>query len=279
MKKKYILSTYLIAAIVLGLALAIWRTVLIFNYYDPYLNEFAYDATGKLDILGYVTFGALLLMASAFLFFRKTTVSSFEASASQSTVFTSSFLGFVFFAIAIMLLIYHKDAIFAETPHFFFRILHIISLFVMFPAAGYFLLNASAEPNGTKAKRTLSFFPAAFGLFYLVCSYANPQYNYSDPNRLFCNVSLIAMLLFLLFETRRNVSKPLNSSQFIFGLFAIVSILVYIVPTALLTSFWEIDLTISTIFEFIEIGAVAYIISMMVMMIKNLAPMQKPVKE
>ena len=279
MKKKYILSAYLITAIILGLVLAVWRTILILNHYDPYLNEFAYNATGKLNILGYATFATILLMASAFLFFRKTTVLPFEASAAQATVFTSSFLGFVFFAIAIMLLIYHKETIFAQTPHFFFRGLHIVSLFLMFPAAGYFLLNASAEPNGTKAKRALSFFPAAFGLTYLICSYANPQYNYSDPNRLFCNVSLIAMLLFLLFETRKNVSKPLTSSQFVFGLFAIVSILVYIVPTALLTSFWEIDLTISTIFEFIEIGAVAYIISMMVMMIKNLAPLQDPVKE
>ena len=279
MKKKYILSAYLITAIILGLVLAIWRTILILNHYDPYLNEFAYDATGKLSTLGYATFATLLLMASAFLFFRKTTVSSFEASAAQTTVFTSSFLGFVFFAIAIMLLIYHKDAIFEQTPHFFFRGLHVISLFLMFPAAGYFLLNASAEPNGTKAKRALSFFPAAFGLSYLICSYANPQYNYNDPNRLFCNVSLVALLLFLLFETRRNVSKPLTASQFVFGLFAVVSILVYIVPTALLTSFWEIDLTISTIFELIEIGAVAYIISMMAMMIKSLAPLQKTINE
>lgn len=275
MKKKYILSAYLIGAIVLGLILAIWRTLLILNYYDPYLKEFAYAATRGNDTLGYVTFAVLLLMASAFFVFRKMTVSSFEASAAQSTVFTSSFSGFIFFAIAILLFIYHKNVIFAETAHFFFRSLHIVSLFLMFPTAGYFLLNASAEPNGTKAKRALSFFPAAWALFYLVCSYANPQYNYSDPNRLFCNVSLIALLCFYLFETRKNVSKPIPSTQFVFGLFAVVSILVYIVPTALLTSFWEIDLAVSTIFEVVEIGGVAYIISMMVMMIKNLEPMQE----
>ncbi len=275
MKKKYILSAYLIGAIVLGLILAIWRTVLILNDYDPYLMEFSYAAKEKINILGYATFAVLLLMASAFLVFRKTTIVPFEASAAQSTVFTSSFSGFIFFAIALLLLIYCKDAVFADTAHFFFRGLQVISLFLMFPAAGYFLLNASAEPNGTKAKRALSFFPTLWALFYLICSYANPMYNYSDPNRLFCNVSLIALLWFYLFETRKNVSKPILSAQFVFGLFAIVSIFVYIVPTALLTSFWEMDLAVSTIFEAAEIGAVAYVISMMVMMIKNLEPVQE----
>ena len=276
MKTKYILSAYLISAITLGLGLAVWRLILILRFYDPYLAEFAHSASGYLDTIGYVTFGILLIMASAFLILRKKTIAPFEATASQTAVFTSSFTGFLFFAIAILLLIYYKEIIFAKTAHVFFRGLQIISLFLMFPAAGYFLLNSSAEPNGSKAKRAISFFPTLWALFYLITSYANPDYNYSDPNRLFCNVSIIALLLFFLFETRKNVSKPLSTVQFVFGLFAVVSILVYILPAALLTLFWEIELTVPTIFELIGIGAVFYIISMMTLMIKNVENKAEP---
>ena len=64
--------------------------------------------------------------------------------------------------------------------------------------------------------------------------------------------------------------------QFVFGLFAVVSILVYILPTALLTLFWEIELTVPAIFELIGIGAVFYIISMMTLMIKNVENKAEP---
>lgn len=275
MKKKYILSAYLAAAVISGIGLALWRMFLILHYYDPYLGEYAIEAGKPLDILGYVTFAVIVLLASAAIVIRKTEIAPFTASSSQTAVFASSFAGFMFFAVAILLLIYYRESIFAESAHTFFKILQIASLFSMFFASAYFLLNSSAEPNGTKMKIALSFCPTVWFLLYLVTSYANPEFIYNNPDRLFCNVSLIALLLFCLFETRRNAVGPMNPLQFMFGLIAVVCSLVYIVPTFLLTAFWEIELTVTTIFEAVELGVIFYIAAILYVMIRSVTPQEQ----
>ncbi len=276
MKKRYILTAYFTAAVLSGLGLAVWRMLLILRYYDPYLGEYALEANGSLKILGYVTCAVIILLASAAVILRKTEFSPIVASSSQTAVFASSFAGFMFFAVAIMLLIYHRESIFAESAHAFFKILQTLSLFTMFFASAYFLLNSSAEPNGTKMKTALSFFPTIWTLLYLITSYANPEFIYNDPDRLFCNVSLIAILLFCLYETRRNAVTPLNHVHFTFGVIAIVCALVYIVPTFLLTAFWEIELTVTTFFEATELGILFYIAALLYVMIKSVKTADQP---
>lgn len=88
-----------------GIALAVWRMVLIYRYYDPYNGEFSRDADTMLKALGYVTLGVVLLMFTSYFFIRKESFERFSASSNQVSVFSSSLCGFVFVAVGILVVI------------------------------------------------------------------------------------------------------------------------------------------------------------------------------
>lgn len=255
------------ASIVSGIALAVWRIVLLVRYYDPYNGGFAKAAEVQMRALGYVTLAVIILMAASYFFIRKTAFEPFSASSNQVSVFSSSLCGFVFLAVCILLLIYYTPAIFKANGSPFYKILQILSLIFLPFSAVYFIFSASVNRSESKVKKAFSFFPAIWALCYMAASYMNPAYQYTDPNRILCNISLAALLLFFLYETRNTVSKPQNPVRFAVSLVAMVCVLVYMLPLFTLTAFWEIPMTAETLFEAVECGVVFYIFSVLYTMV------------
>ena len=62
---------YLASALVAGGALAVFRTVLLYRYFDPYNNEYSADAKFSISLLGYLLLAAILLMATSYFLLRK----------------------------------------------------------------------------------------------------------------------------------------------------------------------------------------------------------------
>lgn len=254
-----------------GIALAVWRMILMYRYYDPYNGEFSKEAGTMLKVLGYVTLGAVILMFTSYFLLRKERFDRFSASTNQVSVFSSSLCGFVFVAVGILVVIYYAGSLFGHSGGgWFFKTAQVISFFSLFGAAAYFIFSASTGYCESKIKKGLSFFPALWALSYLSCSYINTNYIYNDPNRILCNVSLSALLLFFVFETRNTVSEPQNPMRFAFSLIAMVCVLTYMLPLFALTAFWEIPLTMESLFEAVECGAVFYIFAVLYTMISAL---------
>lgn len=271
MKKRNLMIVYTVAATVSGIALSIWRTLILYRHYDPYNSEFSSDADRQLIILSYVALAVILLMLTSYFFLKREQFEIFSASSNQVSIFSSSLCGFIFAAAGILIAIYFGKNIFRpERQGWFFHLMILIAFFSLFAAAAYFIFSASVEHSRPGIKKALSFFPTLWALSYLSASYINADYLFNDPNRILCNVSLCALLIFFLFETKNTVSTPQNPARFAFSLVALICVLLYMLPTFVLTAFWEIPLTYTTLFEVIECGAVFYIFATLYTMILSL---------
>lgn len=272
MLTKKTMIAYLSSSAVIGITLAVWRIMLMLKYFDPYNNEYSADAKIPLQILGYTICISLVLMASAYFFIRKQSFASFSASESQASVFSSALLGFVFAAVAVLILIYYSGTLFTSGSHPFFKIIRILSFLLLLFSAVYFIANAADSRVPAKTKQILSFFPTLWALSFLVASYINPAYNYTDPNHNLCNISIAALLLFFLFETRTAVTGKSTPARFIFSLIALICTMVYILPIFVLMAFWELSTGLDVLFEAVECGAIFYIFSVMRAMIVAVKP-------
>lgn len=277
MSKKKIMIAYMSLSIAAGLALAICRTVILYRYYDPYNGEFSREADLYIQLLGYGMLAVVLILFTSYFWIRREKFEQFSASSNQVSVFSSSLCGFIFAAVGILVLIYYAGTIFQTGGGWFFKAAQWISFFSLFGAAAYFIFSASVGYGESKIKKALSFFPALWALSYLAASYIHPDYLYNDPNRIFCNVSIAALLLFFLFETRNTVSSAQNPARFAFSLIAMVCVLVYMLPLFTLTAFWEISLTPESLFEAVECGAVFYIFAVLYTMISAIKKEPAPV--
>lgn len=270
MKTKKIMIAYLSSSIIIGLGIAIWRIALMYQYFDPYNNEYALDASIPLKSMGYTTLFGILLMATAFFFLKKTQFEEFSPSTNQVSVFSSSLQGFVFAAIGILMPFYYKEELFGKSEYPVFRTLRLISFFLLFAAAIYFICSASVGHFKPKIRKILSFFPALWALCYLIASYCDPAYNYSDPNHNLFNVSLCALLIFYLYETGFGLSKISGSVRFVASLIAMICVLAYIIPVFFLAAFWELSVQPDTLFGAVECGALFYIFAVLYSLIHAL---------
>ena len=83
MKTKKIMTAYLIFSVLSGIGLAIWRTVLIYRYFDPYNNEYTLGTRDSLQTLGYVMLAAVLSAFTAGIFLYKREFEPFHLSATH----------------------------------------------------------------------------------------------------------------------------------------------------------------------------------------------------
>ncbi|MBQ8496035.1 MAG: hypothetical protein IJ489_01075 [Clostridia bacterium] len=272
MLTKKIMSAYFASSLLLGMGFAVWRMALMFRYYDPYNNEYSTDAKTSLQVFGYVLCFSLLAMATSYFFLRKHTFSEFSASSNQLSVFSSALLGFVFVAIGFLVLLYYAKELFSADTTPFFKGMRIVSFVLLFLSAIYFILSAAASRISLKAKKSCSFFPTLFALSLLIVSYINPAYNYTDPNHNLCNISICALLLFFLYETRSTVTGNSTPIRFVFSLVALICLLAYILPICILMAFWELSTGIDVLFEAVECGALFYIVAVLYSMIHAVKP-------
>ena len=261
MKTKKILTGYLVFSILAGIGLAVWRTVLLYRYFDPYNNEFTYAANAPLKTLGYVMLIALLLVCSSAIFLQKKTYSPFTASRNAYSVFASSLTGCLFAAAGILALIYYSDALFASNGTAAFRLLLLIALITLFLSAVYFIISASSRYAGTSIKKVFALFPMIFATAYLGAAYLSPDFVFSDSNDLLRNVSLAALVLFFIQESRACFYQVSDVFRFPFAVAALVCLITYELPNLFVTAFWEMELTYMTMFELVECGVIFYIIA------------------
>ncbi|MGN1095648.1 MAG: hypothetical protein ACI4QR_04600, partial [Eubacteriales bacterium] len=81
--KNTVLALYTVAAIASGIALAVWRTVLIKRYYDPYHGSFEQGSGNIFKTYEYAVIAVCLVFLSALIFTRR--ISFRKPSACVST--------------------------------------------------------------------------------------------------------------------------------------------------------------------------------------------------
>ncbi|MBQ9747890.1 MAG: hypothetical protein IJV98_03815 [Clostridia bacterium] len=255
MKNKRILTAYLVSAVFVGIGLAVWRTVLLYRYFDPYTGEFSAAAHAPLETYGYVLLACILLTFTASVFLRKKSIAPFTASSSQFSVFASSFLGCLCAASFVLLMIYFPKKLFsAEGTALHRTMLPLTALFLLFTAL-YFILNASARCDGHRAKRLLGFAPTLFALCYLFAVFTDSSFLSGNSNdRLRC-VSLIVLAFFFIQEMRSCFYGKSEGFRFPVSLMTVIVLGAFEIPNLIVTAFWDMDITYMTMVEFTEVGA------------------------
>ncbi len=280
LKTKKILLGYLLFSLLAGVGLAVWRTVLLYQYFDPYTNRFPLDAGDSLDAFGYVMLACLILAATSAAFLHGKECKPFTSSSSPISVFASSLLGCIFVAAGTLALVYHAQEIFSGTGVVFQRLLLILALVSIFFSALYFILSASARYDGTTLKKALAFFPSIFAVSYLGAAYLSPDFLFSDSNDVLRNVAIASLIFFFLQETRTCFYGKTDNIRFPFTLFMIICLFAHTLPTLIVTAFWEMEMTYMTMFDLAECGVLIYGIVVAVSMSSTVRKKEpEPMKE
>jgi uncharacterized membrane protein YqjE len=257
---KKLLLGYILFAAISGLALAVWRTVLMLRYYDPYNNEYAIEASGALKSMGFTLFFIFVILATSAIALIGYEFKAYASSELQVSVFTSALLGFVFLAIGVFVSLYLKT-ILEDLTHPLYRYAQLVTYALLFFCAVYFILCAAGNPRFEQSKKLLAFVPPLWCVAFLVSSYLDPLYNYKDYNHILCNVAISALALFLLYDSKMIATGKATSTQFVFALISLVASMVYMLPTFVLLAYWELSSDLNHIFEAALLGAIFYCVS------------------
>ena len=278
MRIKKVLPCYFILAFLSGIALSVWRTVLMVRYYDPYNNEYAVEAFGQLEAIGLTLFFVLVLLATAAFVLRKFTFKPHDTAEHSGSVFTSALLGFVFLAVGIFVSL-DLNVILENIQFPLFRYAQIVSYVLLFLCAVYFVVNATGNPRLEAVKRALSFVPPLWGVAFLLASHMDPAYNYKDFNHTLCNVAIGALTVFFLYETKAAVTGKASIAYFVFSLISLTASMVCMIPTFVLLAYWELSSNLNNLFEAVLLGSIFYTCACFFNLCKNVIPCEKKPKE
>lgn len=271
------MTGYLVFSILAGIGIAIWRTALLYRYFDPYNNAYTPAAKSNLQTLGYIMLVCIVVAFTSALILRKKDFDTFTTSGNQLSVFASSFLGCLFAAAGVLALIYYPEKLFTKEGTPIFRVLLMIAFISIFFSAVFFIISASSRYDKTKIKEFFSIFPALFAATLLSASYLSPDFVFSNQNDVLRNVALAALVLYFLQEARAVMYGKTEPVRFTLTVVALICVIAYELPTVIVTAFWEMELTYMTMFELIECGAVIYMIATACSMIAALRTTEAPI--
>ena len=271
--KKFLLG-YFALAVLSGIVLSVWRTVLMVRYYDPYSNEYALEASGSLKAIGFTMLILFIIFATSALAMIKFEFTAFSASDHQTSVFTSALLGFVFLAIGVFLSLNLKP-ILENYEHPLFRYAQLASYVLLFLCAVYFILNATGNPRFENVKKALAVIPPIWGLAFLLASYMDPAYNYKDFNHTLCNIAICALILFFFHDSKMATLRIVSPVYFVFSLISLTASMVYMIPTFVLLAYWELPSGIHYLFEAVLLGALFYTFACTRSLCKNVKVREK----
>ncbi len=271
--KKFLLG-YILFAVLSGLGLAVWRTVLMLRYYDPYNNEYALEASVPLKSLGFTLFFIFVILATSAIILTRFEFRTFSAAEHQASVFTSALLGFVFLAIGVFVSMYMKTTL-ENTLFPLYKYSQFISYVLLFFCAVYFILNAAGHPRFEEYKKKLAFIPPIWCVAFLVSSYVNPAYNYKDFNHTLCNVAICALVFFFLYDGKMVITEKATVPYFVFSLISLTASMVYIIPTFVLLAYWELSSDVEHIFEAVLLGTIFYTCACLRNLCKNVQIREK----
>lgn len=257
MRIKNILFGYFFLAILSGIVLAIWRTVMIVRYYDPYSNEYAIEAETSLRSFGFVLLFVFLALLTSAILLRKFEFDGFSASENQFSVFTSSLLGFVFLAVGIFVFFYLNNftEIFAYP---LYQCTQILTHLLVFLCAAYFILHAAGNARFENAKKMLALSTPIWSVAFLIWSYLDPTYNYRDYDHSLCLFAISALAFFLLYDAGMAVTGKSTAPYFVFSLISLVASTVYVIPNFILMAYWELSSNVNRIFEAVLLATIFY---------------------
>ena len=257
--KKTILKIYLLVSIIMAIGFAVWRTVLLKEYCNPYDMTFQDGARPALQAYEYTLLAVCAVIASCVFFAKKTNFRLFGARSSTTSVAICAFCGFMIVAVALLALIYYPEEIFDFSDKAFwpYRIFYLISLVFMIGSALYFLGRASIALKNSPSIATLSLSLPCFCIAYLVASYFNSERPLLDFNRTTSTLAFIAVLIFMLSEARLANDCGNYPLRFAASLISMVCICAYVIPLLLLSSFWEMHMSLSLLTE-VSLAAILF---------------------
>lgn len=258
-------------ALASSLSLMVYRIIFMKKYYNPYSLEYDLGAKKDINIFGWLLFAAIILVLVASLLLRKTSPSErSETTGNLFSVFCCALCGAAFIITPIIAIIYYKRDVFS----LFYRIIKsdktasplygaamLLCVILMFFAGVYFLFSASVNLSKRRSKSNMALLLPVWGILFVCISYFDPDYIYSDYNRILANTAAVSCMVLMLLEARLSIKRPVNSLYFFFALATTMLVIVYAVPTLILYAFWEPSLTVINVLEICEIGIVFFALS------------------
>ncbi len=263
--KKAVLKVYAFLALAAGLGLAICRTVLLKNYYDPYKFTFEPGSGGTFRIFEYIVIFLSLLALTSIFFSKNMRFQIFSSRSSATSVAICTVCALLFLTIATVLMLFYDVLLVFDAPNLALAFLRLLAFFSMISVSGYFLScsaeNASIKRIGkNRSKATLSLSLPLFALFYLTYLYFDTTLMYHDTNRIMGQVAFISVLAFFLAEANIATGHKAYSWHFATSLVCIICVSAYILPILFLVAFWEMKVTEAFLTDFALIGVLLYAI-------------------
>lgn len=271
--KKSILTLYTVAATVLGVIFAAWRTVLLKQNYDPYDGTFELGSGDILRTFEYFLIFASILILTACFFAKNISFEKFSSSYSNTSLYVCLVCGIIFTAVGIFSLFYYFDDLFFKTRNntFATKICTIIAFFLIFFVAAYFFMCASQKYKQKQIKVVFSLLIPVFTILCIIASYFNSDFVYNDFNRITCHISLLAILFFSLSEASLSLGRAAHKFNFISSLLCIICVPAYIIPLVGLAAFWEVNFTFTLLFEMSQIAFLIYAFASAISAINSLS--------
>lgn len=244
-------------SIVIGTVLTVWRTFLLQNHYDPYHGSFENGSRDIFRAFEYILIFAALLSLISLIFTRGASFSSCEKPTTLS-IFVKVLCGCIFFTVAILIAISLNKKLSFSSNTVIYKVFITLSIIMMFFVSFYFFVSSSVVLANSKLRSPLSMSLPLYALFYLVASYFNNELMYNDFNRITSHISVIAMILLFLAQVRAEIGRPSYGFSFLSSLICIICISSHILPLIILAAFWQIDFSVSIIYEMAEIAVLLY---------------------
>ena len=254
------LRLYFFSAIVVTIILAAVRMVLMTRYYDVEVELYRIDARYVGVFNGIFCFCALAMLTVAFFlkgaakkmrsFPRGSLVTSFFGALCALGFVIALFLQFFYFLIPTLEKGTDSD-----------KTLFIFSMLLCLPTAVYFFAVSASRNIKPAAMQYLSFFPILWGIVYCSFIYFDSTRVLNSPERNLIQLSLIALMLYFLAESRYHLGKASPPIYMGVALLSIVVLGTVAVPNLLLSAFWLMPFTKLSVFSFTEILLALYIMS------------------
>ena len=224
---------YFVFALIIGAALAIVHTVILFKYYDT--SAFLFETgAGKITTPFYiVAFIVVVSFFSIFITARKINTKQLDLPKMTSPLmFVSAMCGFMMLASLLLGFIYpSQTATATQLAGIFSVLLKVFSI----PAALYFFSLLFTSEGSYAAKTVLGFFPILWCILNLMCIYFDQSTPINNPIRVLSQVVMIAVMAYFLLEQRFRIGKPAAKAYFVFANIAVFLIVMTIIPEIVLT--------------------------------------------
>ena len=185
-------SVYAIITAAFTVVIAALRTLITSTYTEA---EGVYAQGKSLPLIFDIVVFAVILMLAVLPFFIKDR--SYDTSYSKVTAFTSALSGFVFIAVSVTTLLSASGS----TAMLVMGITGILAGFGL-------LMNLFTPDKYTVLRAVLSFAPVIYSLAGLIEVYFDMSILITSPNRVYAQVSFLAMAVFFLTCSREHLNMP-----------------------------------------------------------------------